>query len=159
MGQARGNRTRRRSRLGQVGRWVALLVTLAGLFAMHGMADHGTASHGAMPGMGSAETVVTTSAPTTPHGEAHPDMRAAPSSEQIGPADGGTHEQPEQMGLLGLCLAILAALFALCASRMWALGRTMLAALLPAGRSTAPGWFRARDPVPPDLFQLSIQRC
>lgn len=146
----------RRTRLQRVGRLAALLVALAGLFVMHGMADHGTAGHGAMPGMGSDSSAMVAPSHAVPHEPPHAAKPAATQTERLSPLDSDGHDQ---MGLLGLCLAVLVALFASLASRLRALARTALAALLPAGRHAAAWWVRARDPAPPNLSQLSIQRC
>lgn len=146
----------RRTRLERAGRLAALLVALAGLFAMHGMADHGTAGHGAMLGMASGTSASIGGPDVMTHGESHADMAAPSHSQQLSPTDGDSHDQ---MGLLGLCLAVLATLFALVTVVLLWWRRVTLAALLPAGQLTRRLWVRARDPAPPDLFSLSIQRC
>lgn len=116
-----------------------LLVTvaaLAGLFAMHGLADHG------MP-----------SAPIA---------AATPAANHGGHGDeGGLHEPdpgaPMSHGAAEICLALLGLAFVL----VVALTRGGL--LLRPSRRTTTRWRalvpRARFRDPPDLFGLSVQRC
>ncbi len=113
-----------------------LLVTvaaLAGLFAMHGLADHG---------MPSAPLAAATAGTTgTDHGGHHEPEPGAPASH----------------GAAEICLALLGLTFVL----VVALSRGGL--LLRPSRGTTTRWRalapRARFRDPPDLFGLSVQRC
>ena len=148
-------RALRRSRLHTAGRLAALLVALLGLFAMHGLADHGSTGHGSMPGM--------TSQPVTPvavvddHAVDHvaDSGRADSASPAVSSQSGDGHGE---MGLLGLCLAIVGALLVFGAGVLLRWSRRLAASLCPAFRQLA-AWARARDPAPPDLTLLCIQRC
>lgn len=119
-------------------RVLVTLAALAGLFAMHGMADHGIA------------------AAPLPATSAHHGMPA--SAEQP-----GQPEHPGGMtghGMAELCLALLV----LAAAGLVA-GRALRGRVLVLGRRLArPRWrvlvaraARFRDP--PDLLRLSVQRC
>ena len=114
----------------------ALLLALGGLFAMHGLGEHGTtADHVVM---------VTSHQHTAPSDASGPVVR---------PATGG----PEaDLGMTGLCLAvILLGVVSALASRRgrWVDGR--LAVVRTEVAMPAPG----RPPPRPDLLRLSIQRC
>lgn len=110
-------------------RLLVTIAALAGLFAMHGMADHGVAS------------VPLPAAATTHHEEAPPDH-------------GGTtgHDPAE------LCLALLVMAAGLAAGLL-AVRRPLLAPReVPARwRVLVARAVRFRDP--PDLHALSVQRC
>lgn len=119
-----------------------LLVALVGLFAMHGLSDHGASAH-----------VSVTPAESSMAGHS----MAATSSE---PPAAGTEDDPaghSELALAGLCLAILVAAvlgFGFARRRVMAyLG--MWAPRLARAWSRFPG----RDRDPPDLIRLSIQRC
>ena len=122
-----------------VARWLMLLVALAGLMAMHGLSDHGVGGPVPLDHPPAATGAMT-------------DMPAPPGDEE--PAGGhGGHE-----GLLvGLCLAVLAAVLLLSAvvrrGRPIRASRTWLDGLAVAVRA------RARGPSTPDLRQLSVLRC
>lgn len=131
----------------------ALLVTLLGLLAMHGLANHGTAGHGSMPGM-SAPVRDLTSADV--HASEHASVGSgSTTSDTMGSSPAGGHTNS---GLVELCLAIVGGLLLLAAGVALAWGRRSVAAVLAARRHVVAG-VRARDPVPPDLHLLCVQRC
>ena len=132
------------------GHLMALLVALGGLFAMHGMSDHGLGGPSEMPATSSmAAAIGSTAAPSlTPH-----EARAYGLAHPV-PAPGHGHD----MELTGLCLAVLAAAL------------LTLAGILRWRHRAPPSWLPTRDvglalvttrprPKPPDLLALSIQRC
>jgi hypothetical protein len=132
---------------------------LAGLFAMHGLSDHGAAGH--LEGAGAG--VVASHHSTLSHGSATPAELMSSASEVVGGAvvttlpsgmgGAGGHD----LGMAGLCLAVMAASFLLAAAVLRASAVSLLDRVrsLPSdGSSVRP---RALDP--PDLIQLSIQRC
>ncbi|MBZ5740317.1 DUF6153 family protein [Nocardioides mangrovi] len=125
-------------------RLAALLLAAAGLFAMHGLSDHGAAGHAVQASMSSMTSM------TDAHADGHAG-RSGPSKQPSGDMD----------GMAGLCLAVLAGALLAAAALLGGPRRTLLDRLrLPreAVRQFAC-WARARGPAPPDLFQLSIQRC
>lgn len=116
---------------------------LGGLFAMHGLAGHGTAHHEVREVMTSAVD------------SGHQHTGGAGTS---GPAPAGsTGDDDTQAGAIGLCMAILAGV----AVAAW----LVLTAFRPGfGTSVGRHWAvlprrsqRERDP--PCLHQLSILRC
>ncbi len=119
-----------------------LLVALVGLFAMHGLSDHGASAHVSV-------------APAESSMSGH--SMAAMSSEA--PAVGAEDDPAghSELALAGLCLAILVAAvlgFGFARRRVMAyLG--MWAPRLTRAWPRLPG----RDRDPPDLIRLSIQRC
>lgn len=130
-----------------IGHLLMLLVTLAGLFAMHGLSDHGTAGPGEMAMVESGHTG---------HAEmTGGDTAAQPARDGMGSSQQSPHHD---MGLLGLCLAIGVAVFAL-AIALLLLQVVRVRALLPAQLSSLLGSVSSRVPRPPNLFALSIQRC
>ena len=135
-----------------------LLVALAGLFAMHGLSDHGAAGHlYTQASTTSAGDAAPASHGTSEHGAAgHMDRATGRASTDSAndPMPQGGHGA----GLMGLCLAVLAAALTL----VLAAARTHRRPLFTTANA---GWAlptllaRARDPDPPDLRRLSIQRC
>lgn len=141
-------------------RLVGLLVVLAGLFGMHGLANHGVGGMENMPqaviaeastGMAGSTVGLITAGIDRPvgalvdHGEGAVAVLSGLGHEGMG------------MNMAGLCVAILAiglvALLLLLRGRraprtLWSLPR-----LMPA---VTP---RGRDPAQPSLTALSIQRC
>ncbi len=134
-------------------RTLVLLAALAGLFAMHGLADHGT-SHGSMTGSMSGSP----QGPDPAAGHAHDDHTRPTEPTVAGPVAGPVAVVgPLAESAMGLCLAVLAG------------GLVLL--LVRGGAWPARPWSdlvvrrcvaviaRARAPDPPDLLALSIQRC
>lgn len=131
--QAEASRTAARPAL-STGRLVALVVVLAGLFGMHGLADDG--SHAAGLGAGDEMVTRTTTAVPTVVGVATDAMSGGAMSV--------------------LCLAVLTAgalLLLLGSGRR----RTALAQVPAPAPFTFLGSGRDRDP--PSLTALSIRRC
>lgn len=118
---------------------IGLLLALSGLFAMHGLSDHGATGH-LEPAGGHA-------------------MERATVGTLVGAAGAAaTSDSPSShlMGMAGLCLAVLVA------GLWWA--ATSLRVGWRSGRAHVPPRLtrpqaRARAPDPPDLYRLSIQRC
>lgn len=151
------------------GRLLLLLVALGGLFAMHGLADHGVAGHlvtssashaGAVGHVEDHPSGTAGHAPTAHVAHGAPQgldagassvtvSRAADALEAVSSGAGHGH-------MTELCLAILAAALVLALSAVprrtpWS------AAFASSVRPVLVA--RARDPVPPDLRRLSVQRC
>ena len=131
------------------GRALVLLTALAGLFAMHGMSDHRTMHHGGM-----TDTTFTDTAASMDIAQAvHTSTDGA-----LGAFDAvATTTERGTGAAMGVCLAVMAGLvlFLHRASRAWS-GR-VLRSVLAHWQVRCPT--RARDPDPPDLFALSVQRC
>jgi uncharacterized protein DUF6153 len=141
-----------------------LLVVLSGLFGMHGLDNHG-GEHG-----GAVMESVTRSAVTVPaHSAAsgHEAMTgaaraattvASASAAALGGAvTDATGHTGMDMGAAGMCMAVLVLsllllILSLYASRvpplLWLVARAVRSPVV-----------RGRDPDPPSLFRLSIQRC
>lgn len=127
-------------------RWLVIVGALMGLFAMHGLADHGT-----MHPRPEAAPGASMEMPTETSRAHDVEPAAVPRERDPVPA-------PSSDLLIGLCMAVVAA----------ALG--WLVAGRPTGQTTAilrhrlvqivrtPAGAR-RDRDPPCLFSLSIQRC
>ena len=121
----------------------ALLLALSGLFAMHGLGDHGTSVHADAAAVSMAMD----------HAD-HADHATSPSVDVSGTGRSG---HGMDMGAAGMCLAVL--LLVALAALVVALGgrgrpswrRSSHPAPLPRARGRAPD--------PPDLFGLSVQRC
>jgi hypothetical protein len=124
-----------------VGRLLILLGALAGLFAMHGMSDHGTG--------GPVELTAASS-----H-DSHMLGMDAPSHAPVGEEPQPNHHDS---GLAGLCLAVLIAVLTF---GVGVLRRRLraLASWLPRTYVHLLGFSPERVPRPPDLLALSIQRC
>lgn len=131
-----------------VGRGLVLLAALAGLFAMHGLSDHGLGG----------PAVVTGDAPMVmAHGG---EAMAAPTLTASAPH--APAEQPSHHGhgleMAGLCLAVLVAGLLIGWSLRLVLRRP-LSAWRPAARRLRPILAWLAPSRPPDLLALSIQRC
>ncbi len=135
----------------------ALLLTLAGLFGMHGLSDHGTeqmgTAHAAMPTM---TTMVTDAASTTVDLTQATVATVSPVLDVVVSHNpgGGTGMD---MSVAAMCLAVLvltavAMIVHLHAERL----RPLL--FLTARPVRAPVT-AGRAPDPPNLYALSIQRC
>jgi hypothetical protein len=139
-----------------VARLLVVLAAFAGLFAMHGMSEHGVMRHGdvAMAGMQQAlspvtESLVDTSAAVLAEGATRVvDAAALVTANDPGQGTGAA---------MALCLAILAGLtLALGRGRRSSIGVALSAWTHPQSVRLVS---RARVPDPPDLFALSVQRC
>ncbi|WP_418061431.1 hypothetical protein [Pimelobacter simplex] len=134
-------------------RVLVTLAALAGLFAMHGMADHGVAS---------VAVAVPVPAPPTATG-AHHDAPTGAHGDQLGDEHGDEHGGGGMSGhgMAELCLALLVLAAAGLAAGLLARGRPLLRLLLrrlpPRGQEVVARAARFRDP--PDLLRLSVQRC
>lgn len=160
-------------------RLLVLLAALTGLFAMHGMSDHGAMHHGVDAGHGAAAldgADATTYGARDGHSAASTVSAATPggSVEAVGGAtmsmafdstrvvaeavatagdalDGGLHVA------MGLCLAILAGAAALALRRLCLRPHPLTATLSSVILRVLPS--HARAPNPPNLHALCIQRC
>lgn len=143
-------------------RLVVMLAALAGLFAMHGLSEHGVMQHDTSP-MSSMTADVTA------------DVLAVGVSvaDSTGPVDdlgalgaladavvvrGGSDLLAQHAGMaMMLCLAVLAGAVVLL---LRARGLPMILILRSVTRSPRSVLGRtSREPEPPDLFVLSVQRC
>lgn len=134
----------------QAGRLVALLVALAGLFAMHGLSDHGASGRleAAGASMVMAHGTMLTGAVLAGH-----------DAGGLGPpAASGLSSDGHEMGMAGMCLAVLAVVLLLIPTRSW---RSLAGSLWAVGERSvaAVSHALARSPDPPDLILLSIHRC
>ena len=133
-----------------IGRVLIMIVALAGLFAMHGLSDHGIGGPDAVLAAGGS--------PAMTHGG--DTMTAA--GHGSGMAAQSPTQQPMQndhdMGLMSLCLAVLVAVLLLGLS-IWRRGLRLLTMWLPRWRPIRLVLARPGPLRPPDLLALSIQRC
>ena len=157
MGAMSGHPMLRRRPLAAVGRWVMLLVALIGLMAMHGLSDHGV---GGLAGSGAVRADATVAAPVAGASAegTHEHERA-----QVGDSGSGSDGGHGGHGglVIGLCLAVLAAVLVLAALVRGAgiLG-TLRLELSDVTRAVAAAVrARARGPGRPDLDVLSVRRC
>jgi len=145
--------------------WALLLCVLGGLFAMHGLGNHGTMRHesGNAGGTG-AETAharVTPSALSAVEVQPASDIGAvaitAWASEELQSHNLKGAADSQSTGMAGLCLAVLGGLLLL-----WNLRGRRREWLLPPPVArvtiTRPRAAR-RDRDPPSLIYLSIHRC
>ena len=132
-----------------LGRALVMIVALAGLFAMHGLSDHGMGGPDAVAAVGGS--------PMTDGRDA---MTAA--GHDSGMAVYAHGQQPMQnhhgMGLTGLCLAVLVVVL-LVGLSVWRRGLRPLSVRLPRWQPTRVVLARPGPLRPPDLPALSIQRC
>lgn len=121
---------------------------------MHGLADHGVAAHGSVPvtTSHSAQLRATSAGTPTDHTVEVPQD---PTPSAVG---GQSSDGHGGMELLGLCLAVAAAMLLFGAGAPLSWGRGALDSLSGATRR-AVARQRARDPAPPDLTRLCVQRC
>ena len=139
--------------------WLAgLLLLLAGLFGMHGLSSHGASSLGSSDHGQMAAADSDSSMPAVTHTQdAAVQTGETPS---MGPVL-GTALSPQQpfglgMGAAGMCLAVLIlSLLAL----LVGLRSHLPTVMAKAGRPSPSPPVRGRDPDPPSLVRLSIQRC
>jgi hypothetical protein len=151
-------------------RGVVLVATLAGLFVMHGLSDHGGVAHGKPLTMDQAEPSTPhdhTVAPTLEAGEAPlaqlPTASPLPATYQdvsgtrlTDTAGAITQVTGHHAGLMALCLAVLTvALLGTAVGRRGRRGRWRFTARFHEIRPP----FGGREPDPPDLLRLAIHRC
>lgn len=149
----------------RVRQWLMLLVALAGLLAMHGFSDHGVAgavdvsrhamTHDASAAAADVEHAGDHAASMTVSATAGSES-ALRSVESPGEGHGG------HGGLAAVaCLAVLMGMLVLLVARWPARVRAWLQDALHDLSRAAAGALRARsrEPRPPDLRSLSIQRC
>ena len=135
-------------------RVAGLVVVLAGLFGMHGLAPHGVTgmeSMPLMPAVTATEASAVVSRVTASADAPHQTLNQV-TIERVGDSHGSMN-----MNMTGLCVAILAiGLLGL----LLHLTRRATPSLLwtshrPFGHAPQAG----RDPDPPSLTALSVQRC
>jgi hypothetical protein len=133
-----------------LGRFLVPLAALAGLFAMHGMSDHGTAGPGAVAGI-SATRAASALAPT--------DMPVTSAGHhQIGDELPSWPSHEHGIDVAGLCLAIIGAVLLIGSALVRRWHNTLPAWPLGFSRGLVTAACR-RAAKPPDLLALSIQRC
>jgi hypothetical protein len=136
-------------------RLAGLLVVLAGLFGMHGLDSHGAAGTEAVAHAGMTEPAVAGLA--AGHHPAPMVMTVRDGAAAVVSAAAATHHPAMEMAMAGACLAVLAvALIALL--RFLRTNRVRPVLWVLPRRARAPG-HAGRDPDPPSLIDLSIQRC
>jgi len=133
-----------------IGRVLVLLVALAGLFAMHGLSDHG---------LGGPSTVVAGDGQRV---MAHDGAAMPGDASGAGVSERTPQQQPmkhgHDLGAAGLCLAVLVVVLLVGWSLRW-IGRRPLAGWRPRWRPDGSILARVAPYRPPDLLALSIQRC
>ncbi|ROR91839.1 hypothetical protein EDD33_2716 [Nocardioides aurantiacus] len=148
----------------------SLLLTLAGLFGMHGLGNHAANTHGshATGSAAPAAAADVMAMPSMDAGLSDPSHAVADvaggavaavtlpvmveASAPWEPTGGGM-----LMGAAGMCMAVL--LLSLIAMAVYLhASRSRPVAFLTARPTSAPAT-PGRDPDPPSLFVLSIQRC
>ena len=141
-------------------RLAGLLMVLAGLFGMHGLAGHGdggmeTSSRTAMTGMSMSPVAAGVHALVTDVGD-----HAKPLAGQAQRAVEGARVPGNvgmDMNMAAMCMAILAA--ALIALLRLLLGRRVVPVWWSLPRQVKAMVCPGREPDPPSLTALSIQRC
>lgn len=138
-------------------RLVGLLIAVAGLFGMHGLASHGVDGMDVVPSTVSASTSMAGSAmpkdssPVTGHQE----LVAIDQVDSVGA--GGPGHGGMDMGIAMMCVAILgAALLALLSSLRRERPSRVVWARPPQTRVMSHS---GRGAAPPSLMELSIHRC
>ena len=126
-------------------RLAMLVVALGGLFAMHGMSDHGTAHHA----VSGAEHAANRHSSPVAEGALTDEPKAAEVAEKSSSGSSSTG------GLAAVCMAILVA------AAGWGLQRRRAGSVNPVlgTRSETTSRARGRDRDPPSLVQLAIHRC
>lgn len=133
-----------------------LLLVVAGLLAMHGIAGHGTHKMAMPPHTGrthASHAPAATQPVSRHHGVAAPaagsPLVAAAAIVSPTPLNG------TGKGVAGACVAVLLGMTLL----WWARAGSRLVRGLRPWRHSAPAFRRGRDPDPPSLVRLSIHRC
>ena len=141
-----GTRHAQRHRVTRLLGPAALLLTLAGVVAMHALGVHGaTTGHDAMPGM------VRAAMPS--HDDHGPAVERGTAGERWTAVERGAAHAATSAA--GMCVAVLAGLgWSLLRSR-----RTTVAVAGPALRKVARTARPGRDRDPPCLTALSVHRC
>ena len=143
-----------RSAARQALRLVALVVTLAGLFGMHGLAEHGTEQ------MGGAPAAMSTMAIDAATPAAHLTQATVATFGPVFAANvshrsgGGTGMD---MNAAAMCLAVL--LLTLIAMIVHLHASRLRPLLISTDRPVRAPVTSRREPDPPNLYALSIQRC
>lgn len=128
-----------------------------GLFAMHGLGNHGTGSH--------LDTAQPVSADLSAQLGMHGSFHSASDVQESAPTSSGTpglgmsqHSSPDPMGeLVSMCLAILLGVLAGFAAAL--LGHLERRPLARAARTVQSTVIVGRDRDPPCLVRLSVMRC
>jgi len=145
--------------------WLSgLLIVLGGLFGMHGLANHGGDHGGAVmeSGAQSAKTVPAhgvVAGHDAMSGAAHAATSVAneATAAGVGVMTVSAGHTGMDMGAMGMCMAVLVLSLLLLMLRLYASRVPPL--LWLSARSVQAPMVRGRDPDPPSLFRLSIQRC
>lgn len=154
---SRWNRTAdKRAARTSAARLVVVVAALAGLFAMHGMSEHGVMHHSStpMPAMTAIAVESATAGSTVAISAMDADLlRSAPeaATRSIGDADG----DPGMAMMLCLAILIGMAVFFMRHRSMRAISAVREAVSVASLRIAR----RTREPDPPDLISLCIQRC
>jgi hypothetical protein len=133
-----------------VGHVLVMIAALAGLFAMHGLSDHGIAGPEAVVALGGSASMTQGSDAMTVTGHVSGMGAEAPGQRPI--------QNDHGMGLAGLCLAVLVAVLLIGLS-IRRRGLRPLSVSLPHWRPTRLVLARPGPLRPPELLALSIQRC
>ena len=137
---------RESSRGQMVLRLLVFAAALAGLFAMHGLGEHGASSHDMNAPMNPAVMAISHTS----------QMDSADATENANAADGVPAEGFPGMAMAGLCLAVLAgAVIGLLLLRPPRKVLFLRLICRPFLRTRMPG---RRDRDPPGLFELSVLR-
>jgi len=143
-------RTRLRPLGTSVGRALVMIVALAGLFAMHGLSDHGMGGPDAIAAADGSRSMTLDSDAMTAAGHDSGMAAQAPGLQPM--------QNHHGMGLVELCLAVLVALLLIGLSIRRG-GLRPLSGWLPHWRPARLLPARPGPLRPPDLLTLSIQRC
>lgn len=137
---------------------LGLLVVVAGLFGMHGLASHGVEGMDVVPGAALTSQAMAASLMPTDLGPVSGDVERIQSSDRsqsMGSSDSGHSDMDTSIAMM--CVAILG------------VALLRLLRLVRGGRSFSVLWARPRQArvmlragrglPPPSLRELSIQRC
>lgn len=138
-------------------RLVGLLVVVAGLFGMHGLAGHGVDAMDVVPGTLSASSSMAGSEMQTgsPPVAGHQGLVAIEQADPLGA--GGPGHGGMDMGIAMMCVAILGA--ALLARMSLLRGERPWRVVRARPHQTRVMSYSGRGPASPSLMELSIQRC